>query len=87
MWPWGLHPQGLSTRESEVYKEPHLFTALHRFYKESFWGVGIHIGPNHPIYPKIFLANFLNLPTHLQVKISEKIWNNGEGFNEVVINK
>ena len=85
MWPWELNPQELSTLESELYQGPHLFTALYHFYKASFWGVGIHIGPNHPIYPKGFLANFLNLPIHLQEKILKKIWNNGEGFNEIII--
>ena len=87
MWPWELKPQWLNTLESELYKGPYLFTALYCFYKASFWGVGIHIGPNHPVYPKGFVANFLNLPTHLQERILERIWNNGEGFNEVIINK
>ena len=86
MWPWELKPQWLNTLESELYQGPYLFTALYRFYKASFWGVGIHIGPNHPIYPKGFVANFLNLPTHLQDKILETIWNKGEGFNEIIIN-
>lgn len=87
MWPWELTPQRVSTLESELYEGPHLFTALYRFYKASFWGVGIHIGPNHPIYPKGFLGNFRNLPIHLQERILNKIWNNGEGFNEIIINK
>ena len=87
MWLWELNPQELNTLESELYKGPHFFTALYRFYKASLWGVGIHIGPNHLIYPKGFLANFFNLPIHLQEKILNKIWNNGEGFNEMFIKK
>ena len=58
----------------------------YRFYKAYFWRVGIHIGPNHPIYPKGFRVSFLKLPNHLQEKIFEKIWNKGEGFNEIIIN-
>jgi hypothetical protein len=87
MWPWELKPRGLSTSENELYEGPHLFTALYRFYKASFWGVGIHIGPNHPVYPKGFLTSFLNLPTHLQEKILNTVWNNGEDFNEIIIRK
>ena len=60
---------------------PH-YTVSIRF---SFWGVGIHIGPNHPIYPKGFRVSFLELPNHLQEKIFEKIWNKGGGFNEIII--
>ena len=42
--------------------------------------------PYHPIYPKGFRTNLLKLPIHLQEKIFEKIWNNGEGFNGIIIN-
>ena len=59
MWPWELKPQELSTLDSELYQGSHLFAALCRFYKASFWGAGIHMGPNHPIYLQGFLANFL----------------------------
>ena len=63
-----------------------MFTALYRFYTTSFWGVGIHVGPNHHIYSKGFRTNLLKLPIHLQEKNFEKIWNNGEGFNGIIIN-
>src|SRR6202022_4198863 len=87
MWPWESIPPKSESSDDWLYQGSHLFTALYRFYKASFWGVGIHIGPNHLIYPKGFVANFLNLPTHLQEKILEKIWNSGEAFNKVIINK
>ena len=87
MWPWEPKPTELDTLDCWFYEGAHLFTALYRFYKTSFWGVGIHIGPNHPIYPKGFLTNFFNLPNHLQEKILDKVWRNGEGFNEIVIYK
>lgn len=87
MWPWESIPPKSETSEDDwLYQGSHLFTALYRFYKASFWGVGIHIGPNHPIYPKGFRDNFLKLPLHLQSKIFEKVWNDGEGFNEIIIN-
>ena len=86
MWPWELTPEDVSS-DDWLYQGPHLFAALYRFYKASFWGVGIHIGPNHPIYPKGFRVNFLKLPHHLQEKIFEKVWNHGEGFNEIIINR
>lgn len=87
MWPWEYIPPKSDNSDDWLYQGSHLFTALYRFYKASFWGVGIHIGPNHPIYPKGFRNNFLELPIHLQSKIFEIVWNNGEGFNEIIINK
>lgn len=45
-----------------------MFAILYCFYKSSFWGAGVHIRPNCSFYPKGFLANFLNLPAHLQEK-------------------
>ena len=73
MWPWELKPPELNNPNSELYQGSHLFATLYYFYKASFWEVGIHIGPNHPIYPTGFLVNFLKLPTHLQKKLLEKI--------------
>lgn len=87
MWPWEYIPPKSDNSDDWLYQGSHLFTALYRFYKASFWGVEIHIGPNHPIYPKGFRNNFLELPIHLQSKIFEIVWNNGEGFNEIIINK
>lgn len=54
-----------------------MFATLHCFYKASFWGVGIHIGPNTPIHLKYFLINTLNIPSHLQDQIWEKVWKVG----------
>ena len=59
MWPWEFTPPELDSSDSWLYQGPHLFAALYRFYKASFWGVGIHIGPTHPIYPKGFRVSFL----------------------------
>ena len=87
MWPWEITLPESDNLDSWLYQGPHLFAALYRLYKASFWGVGIHIGSNHPIYPKGFRVSFLKLPTHLQDKIFEKICNDGEGFNEIIINK
>ena len=86
MWPWEFTPPKSDNSDTWLYQGPHLFAALYRFYKASFWGVGIHIGPNRPIYSKGFRVNFLKLPTYLQEKMFEKVWNNGEGFNEIIIN-
>ena len=87
MWLWEFTPPVDVSSDEWLYQGPHLFAALYRFYKASFWGVGIHIGPNHPIYPKGFLTNFLNLPQHLQETIFEKIWNQGKGFNDIIIHR
>ena len=87
MWPWEFTPPEVISSDDWLDQGPHLFAILYRFYKASFWGVGIHIGLNHPIYPKGIRVNFLNLSFHLQEKIFEKIWNQGEGFNEIIINR
>lgn len=87
MWPWEVKRDDLNQGESWFFKGPHLFAALHRFFKASFWGTGVHIVPGKPVYPKGFLNNFLNLPPHLQEKILNVVWQNGDGFNEVVIYK
>lgn len=65
MWPWESIPPKSETSEDDwLYQGSHLFTALYRFYKASFWGVGIHIGPNHPIYilkdSEIISLNYLS---------------------------
>jgi hypothetical protein len=86
MWPWEFTPPQALNFDSWLYQGPHSFAALYYFYKASFWGVGIYIGPNHPIYPKGFRANFFKLPHHLQENTFEKIWNKGEGLNEIIIN-
>ncbi len=87
MWPWEPRPQTAKFLENDLYQGPYLFAALYRFYKAAFWGAGIHIGPNRPIYPKGFLTSFTNLPIHLQQKILEGVWNDGKGFNEIIIKR
>jgi hypothetical protein len=87
MWPWEYIPPKSGCADSWLYQGPHLFAALYRFYKASYWGVGIHIGPNRPVYPKGFRVNFLKLPHHLQENIFQRIWNQGEGFNEIIIKR
>lgn len=59
MWLWELKRTELDTLDSWFYEEQHLFVAYIIFYKASFWEAGIHIGPNHPIYSKGFLANLI----------------------------
>lgn len=73
--------------DSWFYEGLYLFDALYYFYKASFWGVEIYIRPDHPIYPKIFLANFLNFPIHLQENILDEVWRNRDDFNEIMIHK
>lgn len=85
MWPWEVQPPEANHLESWFFTGPHLFAALYRFFKASFWGVGIHIGPNRLKYPKGFLQHFLALPLHLQERILSEVWKNGEDFNEVII--
>ena len=87
MWIMEHKPKGLNTLDSCFYRGPHLFVALYRSYKALFWEVGICTRQYTPVYPKGFLDNFLNLPLHLQYKILEKVWVDGEGFNENVIHK
>ena len=87
MWPWEVKREELNNLESWFFTGPHLFAALYRFYKTAFWGAGILIGPNKPIYPEGFLANFLNLPSHVQETILDLVWQNGEGFNKIIIHK
>ena len=87
MWPWESQPPTGCSLDNDLYEGPYLFAALYRFYRAAFWGYGIHIGPNHPIYPKGFLVNFLNLPLHIQEKIVEIVWNDGKGFNNIIIHK
>lgn len=87
MWPWDPQPRTAGFLDTDLYQGPYLFAALYRLFRASFWGAGIHIGPNHPIYPKGFLTNFLNLPLHLQEKIVGIVWNEGKDFNDIVICK
>ena len=71
MWPWESIPPKSKSSDNWLHQGSHLFTALYRFYEASFWGVRIHVGPNHPIYPKGFQSNFLKLPIHFQSKMFE----------------
>lgn len=87
MWSWDLNWEELNSLESWFYRGPHLFVALYYFYKASFWGAWIHIGPKILVFPNGFVDNFLNLPLHLQDKILEIVWQNDENFNEIVILK
>ena len=45
------------------------------------------MGPKLPVYPKRFVANFLNLPLHPQDNSLEIVWQNGKKCNEIVILK
>ena len=85
MWPWEPKPPTENFLNNNLYQGRYLFAALYRFYKVAFWRARIHIGPKHPIYPKGFLVNFLNLPLHLQEKIVGIVWNDGKDFNDIII--
>lgn len=65
----------LDNLDSWFYKD-HIYLMLGIGFKPHFWGARIHIGPNHPIYPKGILVNFLNLLAHLQEKILDEVWRN-----------
>ena len=62
MWPWESIPPKSECSDDWLYQGSHLFTALYRFYKASFWGVGIHIGPITLYTLKDFEAISLNYP-------------------------
>lgn len=55
MWPWEFKPPTGNFLDNNLYEGPYLFVALYRFYKATFWGNGIHIGPNRPIYQRLLI--------------------------------
>ena len=67
------------------YRKGYLFSALYRFFRSGYWGNGLYISPNKSTIPREFKELFLCLPIDLQQNITDRIWNEGKGYNTVIV--
>jgi len=71
----------------ELYSGGYLFSALYRLFRSGYWGYGLYITPNRVTIPREFKELFLALPLDLQQNITNRIWNGGEEYKEIIIRR
>lgn len=82
-FPWEITKESLS----DFFKGPYLFSALYRVYRGAYYGQGFQFYGAHPKIDKLFRERFDKLPLEIKQIILNKVWNFGEGFNEVIVKK
>lgn len=80
-WCWQV-PEPASC---ELYTGGYLFSTLYRLYRSGYRGNGLYITPNAVSIPREFKELFLALPLDVQQNITNRIWNGGEEYNEVIV--
>jgi hypothetical protein len=82
-FPWEISKEVLS----DFFSGPYLFSALYRVYKGAYYGQGFQFYGAHPKTDESFKEKFTQLPLEIKQLILNKVWNKGEGFNEVIVKK
>lgn len=82
-FPWEITEECLST----FFEGPYLFSALYRVYRGAYYGQGFQFYGGHPKIDTEFKVKFEQLPIEIKQIILNKLWNQGEGFNEVIVKK
>ena len=80
-FPWEITKEVLS----DFFSGPYLFSALYRVYKGAYYGQGFQFYGAHPKIDKTFKEKFERLPLEIKQLILNKVWDKGEGFNEVIV--
>ena len=81
-WCW----QVPESDKLKIYSGGYLFSALYRFFRLTYHGDGFYITPERVTFPKEFIERFVALPLDLQREITNRIWNQGKGYRQVIIN-
>lgn len=82
-WCW----QVPDSDRHKIYSGGYLFSALYRFFRFSYHGNGIYITPEDVTIPKEFAKLFVALPLDLQRNITDRIWNGGEEYRRVIVDR
>lgn len=80
-WCWQI----TGTCDEDLYSKGYLFATLYRLFRAGYYGNGLHITPNNVNIPKGFKELLLNLPLEIQENIVNKIWNEGKGYNTIIV--
>ena len=81
IFPWEISKGALS----DFFSGPYLFSALYRVYRGAYYGQGFQFYGAHPKIDETFKEKFVQLPLEIKQLILNKVWNKGEGFNEVIV--
>lgn len=81
MFPWEVN----SERVNQFFTGPYLFSALYRVFKGAYFGHGFQLSGKLPTTIENFQNLFDALPLEIRGLILSKIWNNGDGFNSLIV--
>lgn len=80
-FPWEFNQGNLC----DFFGGAYLFGALFRVYKSAYYGQGFQFYGAHPRVDRFFKEKFETLPLDIKQIILSQVWNNGIGFNEIIV--
>lgn len=80
-WCW----QATYLTKHQLFARAYLFSTLYRFFRAGYQGNGLYLTPTKVSIPRRFKELFLSLPLDLQQNVANRIWNKGQGYNEIIV--
>ena len=83
VYPWEVNEGNLNN----FFKGPHLFAALYRVYRGAYFGQGFQFVDTPSVWDRGIHNHFDKLPLEIKRLIFSKIWDQGRGYNILIVKK